>query len=355
MKDSEGMDEAEYNRGDEEEFDGDGPGLITGVIELLSPKREPEEIVCAVDCSDDFLLTHIDSSEGDVGPCTVKSEVEEIDHAAEGSCGSSLVETPATEKPRKTQKVVSRGCQVSIATEKPQKMVSKACQTTRTTKKRKKTASEDEEEGEDNVITERVVFCCEECGETFSVAQQLHKHRQTTHWPKPEGKHQCSYCAYSSDNRNHITLHERVHTGESPYTCNVCKKGFSGAGAVKRHKRIHTNEKSYECDLCGQCFNVHSNMKRHRKMHTGEAEVHPCPDCGKTFAQKAHLQSHLRTHTGERPFQCSQCHQRFTELGSVRKHERMMHAGEYPHHCPNCGKGLANNFKLKKHVRACRV
>ncbi|XP_054918169.2 uncharacterized protein [Dermacentor andersoni] len=356
------MDEADYNRSDEEEYDGDGPGLITGVIGLLSPKREPEEIVCAVDCSGGFLTTQIDLSEGDVEPYSPKCKMEEVDLAAEGSYDPSLFgpsQATDTEKPQRTQKAESKGCQASIATEKPQKTESKGCQTTRSTKtkKRKKSASDEVlfAAGKDSVITERLVFCCEECGDTFSAAKHLHQHRQTSHRPKPEGKHQCSYCTYSSNNKNHVMIHERKHTGECPFTCNLCKKGFYRAEDAKRHQRLHTKEKSYACDVCGQCFNVHSNMKRHRKLHTGDAEVYACPDCGKAFAQKAHLQSHLRTHTGERPFQCSQCHQRFTEVGSMRKHERMMHAGEYPHHCPHCGKGLANNFKLKKHVRACRV
>ncbi|KAH7939420.1 hypothetical protein HPB52_012564 [Rhipicephalus sanguineus] len=202
------------------------------------------------------------------------------------------------------------------------------------------------------VTTQCVVFCCEACGDAFSAAKHLHRHWQTTHRKRPQGKHTCSYCTYSSDRKAHVKMHERTHTGERPFSCYICQKGFYRADDVETHMRVHTKEKPYECEECGQRFNVSSNLNRHKKLHTDDAEMHACPDCGKTFNQKVHLKSHMRTHTGERPYQCSQCNQRFTELGSVRKHERMLHAGEYPHYCPHCGKGLANNFKLKKHLRA---
>uniref|UniRef100_A0A131YJ40 SCAN domain-containing zinc finger protein n=1 Tax=Rhipicephalus appendiculatus TaxID=34631 RepID=A0A131YJ40_RHIAP len=260
-------------------------------------------------------------------------------------------------------------------TEKPlkaQNMTSKACQTTRIyrTQGRKKaeeveqepctalvkTFPQPEKKGrrrrKNAITTQCVVFCCEACGDAFSAAKHLHRHWQTSHRKRPQGKHKCSFCNYSSDRKAHVKMHERTHTGERPYACYICQKGFYRADDVETHMRVHTKEKPYECEECGQRFNVSSNLNRHKKLHTDDAEMHACPECGKTFNQKVHLKSHMRTHTGERPYQCSQCNQRFTELGSVRKHERMLHAGEYPHYCPHCGKGLANNFKLKKHLRA---
>lgn len=265
------------------------------------------------------------------------------------------------EKPQKSQK--------------GQKMASKACQTTKGTRTRGrkkvttpevieqepctalvKTFPQPERKGrkrrKNAMTTQCVVFVCESCGDAFSAAKHLHRHWQTAHRKRPEGIHKCSYCTYSSDRKAHVRMHERTHTGERPFACGVCQKGFYRADDVDTHMRVHTKEKPFECDVCGQRFNVSSNLNRHKKLHTEDAEVHACADCGKTFNQKVHLKSHLRTHTGERPYQCSLCTQRFTELGSVRKHERMVHAGDYPHYCPHCGKGLANNFKLKKHLRA---
>lgn len=212
--------------------------------------------------------------------------------------------------------------------------------------------SQRRKKGVEDDVVQCVVFCCEVCGDCFSAAKHLHRHWQNRHREKREGKHRCSYCSYTSDRKCHVAMHQRTHTGERPFSCEVCKKGFYRADDVETHMRVHTKEKPFVCDECGQRFNVSSNLARHKKLHSDDAEAHACPECGKAFAQKVHLKAHLRVHTGDRPYSCTMCSKRFTELGSARKHEKMVHAGEYPHYCPHCGKGLANNFKLKKHLRA---
>ncbi|KAL1435595.1 hypothetical protein MTO96_010977 [Rhipicephalus appendiculatus] len=67
---------------------------INNEVALLVPKREPEEIVCAVDCLDGYFPTHIDSSDGNVGPYSAKSKMEELGLTTEGSDGPSLLGPP---------------------------------------------------------------------------------------------------------------------------------------------------------------------------------------------------------------------------------------------------------------------
>ncbi|XP_049274461.1 uncharacterized protein LOC119403331 [Rhipicephalus sanguineus] len=71
-----------------------GPAPIKDEVGLLLPKREPEEIVCAVDCSDGYLPTHMDSSDGNAGPYSPKSEMEELGITTEGSNAPSLLGPP---------------------------------------------------------------------------------------------------------------------------------------------------------------------------------------------------------------------------------------------------------------------
>ncbi|KAL3208735.1 hypothetical protein MRX96_038852 [Rhipicephalus microplus] len=158
-------------------------------------------------------------------------------------------------------------------------------------------------------------FFCASCGGRFVTAKRLRAHVKVSH------KNRCSLCSYTADTKAVLERHEKRHR-DNRVVCIICGRRFSSQENLEVHKKVHTSAKLYECDVCGQCFN-------------------------------SHLRSHIRTHTGERPFQCSQCNERFTEIGSVRKHERMMHEGVYPHYCPYCNKGLANGYKLRMHADAC--
>lgn len=56
------------------------------------------------------------------------------------------------------------------------------------------------------------VFACETCGKYYSSLEHLESHRQFQHTERLLGKHRCSHCPYSSNNRSHINRHERAHT-----------------------------------------------------------------------------------------------------------------------------------------------
>ncbi|KAL1435593.1 hypothetical protein MTO96_010975 [Rhipicephalus appendiculatus] len=215
---------------------------------------------------------------------------------------------------------------------------SKGCQTNLPSTCTQETQTQEVDEGSGAELPDMPSRC--------EFAKRLKSHQQSSH------KHKCSRCHFTTDTKANLEEHEVMHK-DHRVVCIICGRRFSNNECLEVHKQVHTAAKLYECDVCGQCFNVLSNMKRHRNLHSGAVGPHTCPDCGRAFHQKSHLRSHLRTHTGERPFQCSQCNERFTEIGSARKHERMMHAGQYPHYCPHCSKGLANTYKLRKHVEAC--
>ncbi|XP_049511969.1 histone-lysine N-methyltransferase PRDM9-like [Dermacentor silvarum] len=214
-------------------------------------------------------------------------------------------------------------------------------------------AGAQDQAAEVDVAAASEVFSCEECGDQFTVKELLDNHRRRKHMQRPQGKHQCAHCPYSSNNRNHVASHERTHTGERPFVCHVCDRGFNRQEHLNSHLLVHTKEKPYECPDCGQRFTQASSMAHHRRaQHSGDrARRHACPECGKWFTRRYHLTTHLLTHTGEKPHACSECGERFTRRSAARKHEQVVHRRQYPLHCPHCGKGLPNITKLRSHVR----
>lgn len=52
---------------------------------------------------------------------------------------------------------------------------------------------------------------------------------------------------------------------------------------------------------------------------------HTCPFCLKNFYGSVDLERHKRTHTGEKPFACTHCLYRATQLGNLQRHMKTKH------------------------------
>ena len=56
--------------------------------------------------------------------------------------------------------------------------------------------------------------------------------------------HPCRFCNKIFSAPCHVTKHERIHTGEKPYSCEICGKTFAEKGNMKAHLARHMDSKS---------------------------------------------------------------------------------------------------------------
>lgn len=179
------------------------------------------------------------------------------------------------------------------------------------------------------------------------------------------------------------------------FHCEKCNRSFKLFYHFKEHMKSHSTE-SFKCDICNKRYLRESAWKQHlncyhleegglsKKQRAGK-KIHICQYCDKQFDHFGHFKEHLRKHTGEKPFECSNCHERFARNSTLKCHltacqtgvgakkgrkklyecqvcnsvfnswdqfkdHLVIHTGDKPNHCTLCDLWFMQGNELRRHL-----
>ncbi|KAM0731366.1 Zinc finger protein 808 [Formica fusca] len=176
---------------------------------------------------------------------------------------------------------------------------------------------------------------CSYCDTVFKKRQDLIKHIQESHGLEPDVQklssklymskiYICRFCGKKLSTYQSLINHERIHTGEMPFSCPICHRSFRSYTSRWTHIQRH-QKGNFMCEHCGKCFSYKQNLTMHMQTHLPmEARKYQCNICEKKFMRNSHLSIHKRIHEGIRPFKCDVCSLSFTQKGDMKRH-RMRH------------------------------
>ncbi|XP_030834185.1 zinc finger protein 345 [Strongylocentrotus purpuratus] len=186
-------------------------------------------------------------------------------------------------------------------------------------------------------------FQCSHCEGLFSSAKLILRHIRCEHsdgepcemmpalaWKrkgKKKGREKSVAIKFKFNQPiNHPIVRKRKNSEEEEecdFRCGTCVKSFPSLGRLKEHELFHEmmhGDKPYECSECNQRYTAQSSLNRH------EREVHGFLDDYKPRSRPKRLKAHVP----KKPLHCRYCGQGYKSRGALANHERRIHGSRHP-------------------------
>lgn len=134
------------------------------------------------------------------------------------------------------------------------------------------------------------------------------------------------------------------------FPCTICSLSFSSMFKLQDHMNLHTGARPYYCTECGKRFSQIRYYRTHLRSHSrAKARQIKCRICLRRFGNESDLNYHLTmNHFEDKFYECDRCKRIFTSLHLCQHHIEFSCMRKVM--CEHCGHCFPKEKLLKRHL-----